>query len=589
MYWLTMEEKITKDIQLRNNEYYCMQETFDYLYLKSQNCCCFYSLIKYIIDERNLRLAYRNIKTNKGSKTSGLSGKNITFIGNMKLCVYLKFITKRILYYVPSLVKRVGIPKHNGKIRYLGIKEPWDKIIEQAIYQILEPILTAKFHNNSNGFIKGRSQKRAIAQFTNFIIKDKLYYVIDLDIKGFFDEVNHGKLLKQLWTCGVRDKNLLSLISKMLKAEIFNVGIPDKGTPQGGILSPLLANLVLNELDWWLESKSSKGIRFVRFADDVKILCPTYPVARNMLDKTTKWLNNRLSLQVSDEKTKIINLKRNYSIFLGFKFKIKIKKGKVKIVSHMSDKSIDSVKFKVKCQSKKIKKTISNKKRNIKEIDKYNSLIVGIHNYYCTATNIYEDLHSFDWDMGAYFNKFLSKIVLDVGNNEYNNNFIINKYGKNLKFIRGKPLIPIGNISYEEPRYRGTKINYYQESSRRLFHKNLELDNLFIVSKLLYSPIYDETLEFNDNVISRFCGQYGKYEITKKLIFDLNNVCAIRIKDNGSDKYNNIILVENKVKKLIKLKEVDDIIELSILKKGLTLEQLEKINIIRKENSLSLI
>ena len=83
-----------------------------------------------------MRLAYRNIKTNKGIKTNGLSGKNITFIGKMKLSIYLKIITKKILNYVPSLVKRIGIPKHNGKIRYLGIKEPWDKIIEQGIYQV---------------------------------------------------------------------------------------------------------------------------------------------------------------------------------------------------------------------------------------------------------------------------------------------------------------------------------------------------------------------------------------------------------------------------------------------------------------------
>ena len=142
-------------------------------------------------------------------------------------------LKETILDYEPSIIKRVGIPKSNGKLRYLGIKEPIDKIVEQAIYQVLEPILTAKFHNNSNGFIKGRSCSRAIAQFTNFVIKDQLYYVIDLDIKSFFDNVNHSKLIKQLWTSGVRDKNLLSLISKMLKAEVFGLGVPEKGTPQG--------------------------------------------------------------------------------------------------------------------------------------------------------------------------------------------------------------------------------------------------------------------------------------------------------------------------------------------------------------------
>lgn len=156
-------EEITKITHLRNNEYYCMQELFDFLYNKSQKGNNFYLLIKYIMREDNLRLAYRNIKTNDGSKTKGISGKNMTFIGNMVLWKYLKEIKETITDYNPSMIKRVGIPKSNGKVRYLGIKEPIDKIVEQAIYQILEPILTAKFHNNSNGFIKGRSTARCIA------------------------------------------------------------------------------------------------------------------------------------------------------------------------------------------------------------------------------------------------------------------------------------------------------------------------------------------------------------------------------------------------------------------------------------------
>lgn len=130
-------EEITKITHLRNNEeYYCMQEPFDFLYNKSQKENNFYLLIKYI------RLAYRNIKMNNGSKTNGLSGKNMTFIGNMVLWKYLKEIKEIITDYNPSIIKRVGIPKSNGKIRYLGIKEPIDKIVEQPIYQILEPIVS---------------------------------------------------------------------------------------------------------------------------------------------------------------------------------------------------------------------------------------------------------------------------------------------------------------------------------------------------------------------------------------------------------------------------------------------------------------
>ena len=186
-----MKEDITKKAKLRNNEYYFQQEIFDFLYKRSSKGYNFYNLIKFIANERNIRLAYRNIKNNKGSKTKGLSGKNIKFIAKLKLTVYLNLIKSMIKDYNPSKIKRVGIPKPNGKIRYLGIKECWDKILEQAIYQVLEPVVNAKFHNCSNGFISGRGTARAISQVKSIIINKKLYYAVDLDIKGFFDNVNH--------------------------------------------------------------------------------------------------------------------------------------------------------------------------------------------------------------------------------------------------------------------------------------------------------------------------------------------------------------------------------------------------------------
>lgn len=571
-------EDLAKKTQLRNNEYYCTQEVFDELYKRSARGDNFYDLVKLIEKDVNMRLAYRNIKTNDGSKTNGLSGKNMSYIANMCLSRFLNETKNQIENYKPSLIKRIGIPKSNGKIRYLGIKEPQDKIIEQAIYQILEPILTAKFHNNSNGFIKGRNTRRAIAQFTNYIVRDKLYYVIDLDIKSFFDNVNHGKLLKQLWSCGVRDKNLLTLISKMLKAEVFKVGIPEKGTPQGGILSPLLANLVLNELDWWLESKTSKGIRFVRYADDVKILCPTYLIARDMLEKTTKWLKERLELEVCEEKTQIINLKRNYSNFLGIKLKVKSHKGKYKIVSHMTDKAQENIKKKIKKQIRQIKKTNNNEKKFNQEIEKYNSLSRGVHNYYNMATKVYEDLLNIHRSTRRYFEEKLNcEYTFQKGSK------------KKIPLIRGKPVIIIGEVESDPPRYAENKINYFEANSRRLFHKELEIENIFMLDIILKNPWYHESVEFNDVVLSRFCGQLGKYAITNEPIYNIRNLKPIKIKFNGNDKYDNIILVESRIENLIKLKEVDDIIKISNLIKGVKLKEIEKINKIRKENSLLLI
>lgn len=583
-----MEEKTAKETALRNNEYYCLQELFDYLYKRSENNDNFYDLIKYIIKEENIRLAYRNIKTNKGSKSKGLSGKALRYIANMKLSFYLNFILRKILNYEPSKIKQIGIPKSNGKIRYLGIKEPEDKIIEQSIYQILEPILTAKFHNNSNGFIKGRSCHRAIAQLYNYIITKKLYFVVDLDMKSFFDNVNHGKLLKQLYSSGIRDKNLLSLISKMLKAEIKDVGIPEKGTPQGGILSPLLANIVLNELDWWLDKKQAKEIRFVRYADDIKILCPTYSVARNMLDKTISFLDNRLKLEVSEEKTKIVNLKRNYTNFLGIKIKVTKKGNKYKVISHMTDKAKENVKEKVKTQIRVVKKVKQNERKCQKEIDKYNSIIVGIHNYYAMATMISLDLNNINFIVNKYIYRNLSDVLIS-NNKVKQSDFITKTYGKDLPYVRGKPIITIGSIKFIAPRYKGDYVNYFKEKSRINFYKNLGLDNVFILNKLTMNPMYYETVEFNDNVISKFCGQYGKYAITNQLIYDLTNCKAIKKNLKGNDKYDNILIVENKVKELIELKGVDDMKKIDRMKKGLTSEQIKKINILRKENSLPLI
>ena len=580
-----MEDDLTKIRQLRNNEYYCMQEEFDFLYKRSKEGYNFNDLINRIVDTNNIRLAFRNIKTNKGSKTKGISGKNISYIANMKLRCFIKGISNMIYDYKPNMIKRVGIPKGNGKIRYLGIKEPIDKIIEQSIYQILEPILTAKFHNNSNGFVKGRSQGRALSQFTNYIIKEKLYFCIDLDIKGFFDNVNHGKLLKQLWSCGVRDKNLLSLISKMLKAEVLNLGVPNKGTPQGGILSPLLANIVLNEFDWWLESKSSKGIRFVRYADDVKILCPSYLIARNMMDKITKWLNERLKLEVSEEKTKIINLKRNYSYFLGFKIKLKKHKNKYKIVSHMTEKSIVNVKTKIKKQMRILKRSSTNQNKCENELQLYNSIVRGIHNYYGRATSIREDLHDIYWHTN-YFIRTRLKNVLSFS--DIKDDITKEVIGKTPN-IRGKPLLEIGNINYTPIYCSNKEYNYFESNSRKIIHKNLGIDNIFVLELLLKIPDLNESVEFNDNVLSKFCAQLGKYAITNELMFNLGNINTIKINENKPGKYDNIIIVNERIEKLLRIREVDDIIEISNLKRGITKAQLEKINKLRKENSLPLI
>ena len=242
--------------------------------------------------------------------------------------------------------------------------------------------------------------------------------IADVDIKGFFDNVNHGKLLKQLWTLGIRDKQLLCVLSKMLKAPIRGEGIPQKGVPQGGILSPLLANVVLNELDWWIASQwetfptrskysrevdkyrnlrltsSMKEIFIVRYADDFKLLCKNRHDAEKIFAATKKWLKERLELEISPEKSKIVNLRKKYSEFLGFKLKLRPKSGKWVLKSHMTDKA------QRKCKEN-IRRTIAlmGKEPSQQNISRFNAVVLGLHEYYKIATNVYLDFDRIAFDV----------------------------------------------------------------------------------------------------------------------------------------------------------------------------------------------
>lgn len=315
-----------------------------------------------IASKENVLLAYRKIKRNKGSKTAGVNGHKIKDWETKNIDDYVSYIQERLNNYIPQAIRRVNIPKPNGKLRPLGIPCIEDRLIQQAIKQVLEPICEAKFYEHSYGFRPNRGTEQAIAYAIKKVNIDKCYYVVDVDIKGFFDNVNHGKLLKQLWTIGIQDKKVISIISAMLKAEVKGIGEPDKGTPQGGVLSPLLANVVLNELDWWIASQwqnfktnrkfneqpnkykhlrksKLKEMYLVRYADDFKIFCKNQTDANKIFEAVKQWLKERLSLDINEEKSQIIDIRKKSSEFLGFQLKAYKKKKKWIIVSHMTEKA----------------------------------------------------------------------------------------------------------------------------------------------------------------------------------------------------------------------------------------------------------
>jgi RNA-directed DNA polymerase len=232
-----------------------LKQNLDFIYARSEEGKGFHGLIEVISNPITITTAIHNIKSNKGSHTAGLDNKNINYYLQMSCEKLIGLVQKSIENYNPKPVRRVYIDKGNGKMRPLGIPTMLDRIIQECIRIVLEPIVEAKFYPHSYGFRPLRDCKDAITYAENIIKvnrKDKPIYAIEGDIKGFFDNINHHKLLKTLQEIGVYDKRVLMIIKKMLKAGYFEGEIHETelGTPQGGILSPLLANVYLNNFDW---------------------------------------------------------------------------------------------------------------------------------------------------------------------------------------------------------------------------------------------------------------------------------------------------------------------------------------------------
>jgi RNA-directed DNA polymerase len=455
----------------------------------------------------------------------------------------------------------------------------------------------------------------------------KLHFAVDVDIKGFFDNVDHSKLIKQIWTMGVRDKKLISIVREMLRAPIKmpngEFEYPTRGTPQGGILSPLLSNIVLNELDWWVQNQwveiptrheysckdskmnmlkkhtKLKEMYIVRYADDFKIFCRSYAAAEKVFHAVKQWLKERLRLDISEEKSKITNLEKQYTEFLGIKMKVRMKSGKYVTTSHMTDKAVQKVTRNLINQVQTMQ-TAKDRKDRYAQVLKYNSMVMGIHNYYSMAVLVSQDCakiaRQVDCVMKNRFGKELKSMKQikrmkyrkrNRGKNYTGIKVIINKsiterYGpsEQLRFLDGFAVAPIGYAKMRVLMKKAQAINKYTPQGRCEIHRKLKMD-LSVIRQLMETPDKGKTIQYIDNRISRYVAQGGKCYVTGKLLEIEEVYChRKRVSTKADDSYANLIIVHKDIHKLIHTtKRVN--IEKSLKKYGKYIN-LEKLNKLRR-------
>ena len=328
------------------------------------------TLLNELLSDENLKIAKQRVKKNKGA--SGIDGMEVKELDEY-LSKHLDEIKEQIRNkkYSPKPVKRVEIPKPDGSVRNLGVPTVVDRFVQQAIAQVLTPIYEPKFSESSYGFRPNRCCEMAILKALEFM-NDGYQWVVDIDLEKFFDNVNHDKMISLIMK-DVKCGEIVSLINKFLKSGIM---IDDEykesviGTPQGGNLSPLLSNIMLNQLDKELEAR---GLRFTRYADDCIILVGSSKAADRVMKNVSIFIESKLGLKVNMTKSKVS--KPNDIKYLGFGFFMDKNDGLWKAKPHA--KSVEKLKLKLKKLTSR-RWSISFDER----LEKIKKTIVGWTNYY---------------------------------------------------------------------------------------------------------------------------------------------------------------------------------------------------------------
>ena len=389
--------------------------------IESKEIPKFKGLVEIMSSEVVIMTAIHNIKANKGSKTPGIDQKIIDKDYLQK--DYYEVVTdiqNSFTNYKPDMVRRKWIPKPGKQEkRPLGIPTIKDRIVQECVRLIIEPILEAQFFQHSYGFRPWRDTHMALERVKDQVHRIGYYWIVEGDISRFFDNVNHTILIKKLYHMGIADRRILMIIKEILKAGIMDECKKNElGTPQGGIISPILANVYLHQMDKWItrewENKvtqnnySSKRNQYqslhrysnlkpaylIRYADDWILLTDSKEHAEKWKYRISKFLETNLKLKLSDEKTLITNIKEKPIHFVGFTYKVikepSMRKGYKPVVRPQQER-IDKKLLEI-IQDIKMLRLPMTKENLIESISKINSKIRGIINYYSAANMVYFSL-----------------------------------------------------------------------------------------------------------------------------------------------------------------------------------------------------
>ena len=395
-----------------------LKQTLDFLYEKSKEGIAFTGLVEAMVNEVTIITAIHNIKSNKGSKTAGVDRLKMDKYLQMPKEELIALIRDNFSNYRPRPARRVYIPKKNGKQRPLGIPTVLDRIIQECVRIVIEPICEARFYPHSYGFRPYRAQKHAIRDIINVInagtrSPDQPVWAVEGDIKGCFDNINHRILLKKIWRIGIHDKRVIKMIQQMLKAGYIENGTAydtKLGTMQGGILSPLLSNVYLNDFDWFVgrmymephrqckhKCNDTRRLKWsgvtpkynYRFADDWVILTSTEQEAYRLKRVLTKYFRHKMKLELSQEKTFVTDLRTEGIHFLGFVVKAE-KKRKTPDPRTWTENLVgkplpdmERLKEKIRKIADEVRKIGDVTERSVQaaQIQRVNSMIVGLAQY----------------------------------------------------------------------------------------------------------------------------------------------------------------------------------------------------------------